>query len=248
LFLVRIGPWFTKNTLERTKETQCSPWPWRRRFRPKLGGSGGGFGRGRGGEGRGAYHGSVCAHERGREALGGGLRRWPAMPAAGASAPARWTTWLGHQRHREAVWGWVKSLGCYGKVGLQRTGGEGGPSAECTGGRRQRAEERSAAALIAGGSFSSPRSKDPAFTPQYGSHPRLACAGTGDGPLGARLRYGAARAPTRRTRVPRRQARRVAGCSCLEAVGPGPHGCRGGVTRSARRRDARQIASALAAL
>jgi hypothetical protein len=25
LFLLRIGPWFTKNTLERMKETQCSP-------------------------------------------------------------------------------------------------------------------------------------------------------------------------------------------------------------------------------
>jgi hypothetical protein len=47
---------------------------------------------------------------------------------------------------------------------------------------------------------------------------------TGDGPLGARRRYGATRAPTRRARVPRRQARRGTGCSCLEAVGSGPHG------------------------
>jgi hypothetical protein len=85
------------------RETQCSPWPWRRRFRPKLGGSGGGFGRGRSGEGRGAYHGSVCAHGRGREALGGGLRRWPAVPAAGGSAPVRWTARAGHPRHGEAV-------------------------------------------------------------------------------------------------------------------------------------------------
>jgi hypothetical protein len=29
LFLSRIGPWFTKNTLELMKETQCSPWAWR---------------------------------------------------------------------------------------------------------------------------------------------------------------------------------------------------------------------------
>jgi hypothetical protein len=29
LFLSRIGPWFTKNTLERTREMQCSPWAWR---------------------------------------------------------------------------------------------------------------------------------------------------------------------------------------------------------------------------
>jgi hypothetical protein len=28
LFLLRICPWFTKNTLERTRETQCSPWAW----------------------------------------------------------------------------------------------------------------------------------------------------------------------------------------------------------------------------
>jgi hypothetical protein len=201
--------------------------------------SGKGWGRTR------AYHGSVCAHGRGREALGGGLRRWPAVPAAGASAPARWTARLGHQQHGEAVWSWVKSLGRYGRVGLQRTAGEGGPSAERIGSRWQRAEERSAAALIAGDSFSSPRSKDPTFTPQYGDHPRLACTGTGDGPLGARLWYGAARTLTRRARVPRRHAWRVTGCSCLEAVGPGQHGRRGGGTRSTRRRDATQIAGAL---
>jgi hypothetical protein len=29
LFLSQIGPWFTKNTLERTRERQCSPWAWR---------------------------------------------------------------------------------------------------------------------------------------------------------------------------------------------------------------------------
>jgi hypothetical protein len=42
------------------KETQCSPWPWRRWLRPKLDGSGRGFGRGRSGEGRGAYPPLVC--------------------------------------------------------------------------------------------------------------------------------------------------------------------------------------------
>jgi hypothetical protein len=155
------------------------------------------------------------------------------VPAAGASAPTRWTARLGHQRHREAVWGWVKSLGCYGKVGLQRTAGEGGPSAERIGGRQQRAEERSAAALIAGGSFSSPRNKDPAFTPQYGGHPRLACAGTGDGPLGTRLRYGARSHAT----GSRSQAIGVKGSRLLV-----PRGCGAWTAQTPRRRDAQRAA------
>jgi hypothetical protein len=82
----------------------------------------------------------------------------------------------------------------------------------------------------------------PASMPWYSDHLDLRAHETGDGPLGSRRRYSAARA-----HVPRRQARRGTGCSCLEAMEPGPHG-RGGGTRSARRRDGRQIAGALAAL
>jgi hypothetical protein len=103
LFLSQVGPWFTKNTLERTRETQCSPWPWRRRFRPKLGGSGGGFDRGRSGEGRGAYPQPVCGHRwaEGRRQLAG---RWRIGSVAAASpAPAVSRSGKRHGWHREVV-------------------------------------------------------------------------------------------------------------------------------------------------
>jgi hypothetical protein len=71
-----------------------------------LSGSGGGFGRGRGGEGRGAYHGLVCAHGRGREARDG-VRRYLPLELR--------LRWRGRrqcvQRHRVVVWGRVKLLG-----------------------------------------------------------------------------------------------------------------------------------------
>jgi hypothetical protein len=107
------------------KETQCSPWPWRRWFRPKLGGSGGGFGRGRGGEGRGAHRGSICAHERGREALGGGFRRWQVVSAAGASAPVKGAAPAIYRRHKEVEGVRVELLGAW--LVLARPGDKSSP-------------------------------------------------------------------------------------------------------------------------
>jgi hypothetical protein len=91
------------------RETQCGPWHGGRRGSLELGGSGGALDRGRGGEGRG-----------GREALDGGLRRWPAVPAAGASAPVKGRHRQCIPRYGEVVWGYVKLLGCLvvgGRVG-----------------------------------------------------------------------------------------------------------------------------------
>jgi hypothetical protein len=102
------------------RETQCGPWHGGRRGSLELGGSGGALDRGRGGEGRGAHQGLICAHSWGREALGGGLRRWPAVPAAGASAPVKGRHRQCIPRYGEVVWGYVKLLGCLvvgGRVG-----------------------------------------------------------------------------------------------------------------------------------
>jgi hypothetical protein len=100
LFLLQIGPWFTKKTLERMRETQLGPWPWRRQLRPKLGGSGGGFGRGRGGEGRGAYQQPVCGAEERRQLAG---QRRTGSTAAAGSAPADSQSGKRQGRHREVV-------------------------------------------------------------------------------------------------------------------------------------------------
>jgi hypothetical protein len=120
LSLLQIDPWFTKNTLERRKRTQCSPWAWRAarlagigrlRWRPWPGK----------GWGRTRSSGSICAHRRGRDALGGGLRRWPAVPAAGAYAPVEGRRLQCVQWHGEVVWGRVKLLGRLvggGRVGI----------------------------------------------------------------------------------------------------------------------------------
>jgi hypothetical protein len=245
LFLLRIGPWFTKNTLERTRETQCSPWAWGRRLWPNLGGSGGGFGRGRGREGRGAHHGSVCGRRWGGKALGGDLRRWPAVPAAGAPTPAWRTARLAHWRHGQVRGTVGKALGWF--FGAATTRGQDLASAQhwpdwllgglcgndwCATfiGRAQRRDADLNATV-----------RRPSWLACAWDRRRTA------GHLGAD-EYGTTRAPTWRARVPRRQAQRGTGCSCLEAVGPGPHGRWGGGTRSARRRDARQIAGALAVL
>jgi hypothetical protein len=60
-----------------------------RRGSPELGGSGGALGRGRGLRECGAHHDSVLAGVVVGKAVGGGLRRRRAAPAAGTVAPTR---------------------------------------------------------------------------------------------------------------------------------------------------------------
>jgi hypothetical protein len=98
--------------------------------------------------------------------------------------------------------GWVKSLGCYGK---------GWPAANS----RRKGDPRWAhwqdcrhelwparcwpmRGLYRQGAATG----RPASMPRYGDHLDLRVHKTGDGPLGARRRYGAARAPTRRLAFP----------------------------------------------
>jgi hypothetical protein len=88
-----------------------------------LGGSGCGFGRGRSGEGRGAHRGSICSRRRGGKAPGGGSRRWPTVPSAGAPAPVEGRRRRWRPRHGEVVWGRVELLGCLaggGRVELSK--------------------------------------------------------------------------------------------------------------------------------
>jgi hypothetical protein len=76
-----------------------------------LCGSGGGFGWGRSGEGRGAHRGSICGRRRGGKAPGGGSRRWPVVPAAGAPASVEGRRRRWRPRRGEVVWGRVELLG-----------------------------------------------------------------------------------------------------------------------------------------
>jgi hypothetical protein len=137
LYYWRLG--FTGSPLELSKlhnqtlTSHQTPWierkgrnwvprPWRRRLRPKLGCSGGGFGQGKGGGRLGVHRGSICAHGRGREALGSGLRRHHAAVAVGASLRQRGRYRQCHMRHREVVGGpcgAVRRLFGGGKVGRQ---------------------------------------------------------------------------------------------------------------------------------
>jgi hypothetical protein len=105
LFLPEIGPWFTKNTLERKREMQFSPWAWRARDSSELGDSGGALGRGRGGEGRGAYQLSICGRgwvEERRQLAG---RRCTVSTAAAGSALVSFRPGMNRARHREVVGG-----------------------------------------------------------------------------------------------------------------------------------------------
>jgi hypothetical protein len=104
LSLLQIGPNSRKRPWKEWGRRNVVPGHGGRRGSPELGGSGGALGRGRGGEGRGTHRGSTCAHGRGRDALGGGLRRWPAVPVAGASAPVEGRRRQCVHRHGEVVW------------------------------------------------------------------------------------------------------------------------------------------------
>jgi hypothetical protein len=90
---------------------QLGPWRHGRWWELNSGEGKARLGRERSGDGRGAHRGSICGRRRGGKALGGGLRRWPAVPAAGASAPARWTARLAHWRPGKVVWCCVELLG-----------------------------------------------------------------------------------------------------------------------------------------
>jgi hypothetical protein len=102
---------------------QLSPWRHGRWWELNSGEGKARLGRERAGECSGAHLRPICAHGRGREAPGGGLWRWPAVPSAGASAPVEGRRRRGVQRHGEVVWGRVELLGRLtggGKVGIPK--------------------------------------------------------------------------------------------------------------------------------
>jgi hypothetical protein len=89
LLLSRIGPWFTKNTLEIKKEKQCSPLAMEAAVPAEIGRLRWLFRPGRSGKETGAHRGSICGRRRGGKAPGGGSQRWQAVSAAGASASVK---------------------------------------------------------------------------------------------------------------------------------------------------------------
>jgi hypothetical protein len=98
--------------------------------------------------------------------------------------------------------GWVKLLGCYGK-GWPAANGRRGGAPRWAHRQDRRHELRPAWCWPTRGLYRQGAATGrPASMPRYGDHLDLRAHETGDGPLGARWRYGAARGPTRRLAFP----------------------------------------------
>jgi hypothetical protein len=102
---------FADRPSEQKFRLQLGPWRHGRWWELNSGEGKARLGRERVGECLGAHLRLICAHRWGREAPGGGLRRWPAVPAAGAPVPVEGRRWWWHPRHGEVVWCRVEMLG-----------------------------------------------------------------------------------------------------------------------------------------